>query len=89
MLDSEIEDLSDYKSSKAYSYFMQGWLGELLFMQPVGAKFCLIKTDCRPSQRISNTKHKLWLMLQNPDGKVIRAHCTCMAGKDFHFIVLL
>ena len=27
MIDSEVKDLSDYKGSKAYSYFKQGWLG--------------------------------------------------------------
>ena len=26
MMDSAVEDLSDYKSSKAYSYFEKGWL---------------------------------------------------------------
>ena len=54
MLDSVIEDLSDYKSSKAYSYFERGWLGNLLYLDVEGTSFCLMKTDCRPSQRISD-----------------------------------
>ena len=29
MMDSAVEDLSDYKSSKAYIYFRRGWLGNI------------------------------------------------------------
>ena len=80
MLDSVIEDLSDYKSSKAYSYFERGWLGNLLYLDVEGTPFCLMKTDCRPSQRISDTLHKLWLLISKNNGNVLRAHCMCMAG---------
>ena len=51
MLDNDAEDLSDYKSSKAYSYCKQGWLGEI-FYHPISEStdLCIIKSDCRPSQ---------------------------------------
>lgn len=77
---SEVEDLNDYKSSKAYSYFQQGWLGLLSYHSLGESPYCFLKSDCRPSQRLSDTRHKLWLLLSKSDEKVIQAHCTCMAG---------
>ena len=53
MLDSTVGDLSDYKSSKAYSYFEKGWLGNVSYHELDGP-FCFLKTDCRPSQKISD-----------------------------------
>ena len=81
MLDDSAEDLSDYKSSKAYSYCMQGWLGEI-FYHPItdSTDLCIVKSDCRPSQRINDTRHKLWILLSKSKGKVLEAHCSCMAG---------
>ena len=80
MMDSAVEDLCDYKSSKAYSYFERGWLGNIFYLDVNNSPFCFMKTDCRPSQRISDVSHKLWLLISKADGNVIRAHCTCMAG---------
>ena len=81
MLDNNAEDLSDYKSSKAYSYCKQGWLGEI-FSHPISdsTDLSIIKSDCRPSQRINDTRHKLWILLSKSKGKVLAAHCSCMAG---------
>ena len=80
MIDSEVEDLSDYKGCKAYSYFKQGWLGPLSY-HPLGSSDqCLLKSDCRPSERIRDVPHKLWLCISKKEGKVLQAHCTCMAG---------
>ena len=81
MIGSEVEDLNDYKSSKAYSYFKQGWLGELYYHYLENTDYCLIKGDCRPSQRIKDTKHQLWLLLTQQQGNIVRAHCSCMSGK--------
>lgn len=80
MLGSEV-DLNDYKSSKAYSYFANGWLGKLSLLTLNDPNYSLFMADCRPSQRIKDTKHKLWILLTNPYGQVINAHCSCMAGK--------
>ena len=75
------EDLSDYKTSKAYSYYATGWLNPL-FYHPISdeSRFCFLKTTCRPSQRISDTPHKLWICLLKTSGKIMTAHCSCMAG---------
>ena len=74
-------DLCDYKNCKAYSYFKGGWLGSLQYykVQP-DCHYCYLKTDCRPSERLSDTPHKLWICMTEKDAKVITAHCTCMAG---------
>ena len=78
------KDLSDYKTSKAYSYFAQGWLSSLqlnnLNLNNKESKFCLLKGTCRPSQKINDTPHKLWLCLCKETGKILATHCTCMAG---------
>ena len=74
-------DLSDYKTSKAYSYYATGWLLPLFFHNINGdSKYCFIKGACKPSQRLNDTPHKLWLCLSKDNGKIMRAHCTCMAG---------
>lgn len=80
MIGSEVEDLNDYKSSKAYSYFKQGWLGELFYNSLEGTNYCYVKGNCRPSQRINDTNHQLWLLLSKTEGNILRAHCSCMAG---------
>lgn len=81
MMDNNIEDLNDYKKSKAYSYFENGWLGNISYNSlNENSLYSLMKTDCRPSQRISDTKHKLWLLFSKKNGNVLNAHCTCMAG---------
>lgn len=75
------KDLSDYKTSKAYSYFAQGWLSPLMINNlDKESKFCLLKGTCRPSQKINDTPHKLWLCLCKETGKILTTHCTCMAG---------
>ena len=75
------EDLSDYKTSKAYSYYITGWLNPLFYHAISDqSKFCFLKTTCRPSQRILDVPHKLWVCLLKTNGRVIKAHCSCMAG---------
>ena len=55
MIDSGVEDLCDYKGSKAYSYYENGWLGKILYHSLGSSKNCLLKTDCRPSERLRDT----------------------------------
>ena len=70
MLDNDAEDLSDYKYSKAYSYCQQSLLGEI-FYNPLSQStdLCIIKSDCRPSERINETRHKLWILLSKSKSK--------------------
>ena len=73
------EDLSDYKDSKAYSYYKSGWLHPLKFHNLSGSKYCIFKGECKHSQAVSSPPHKLWLILEK-SGKIKSCHCTCMAG---------
>ena len=70
MIDSDVEDLSDYKGSKAYSYFKQGWLSNISYHSLGSSKY----------ERLRNSPHKLWVCLSKKEGKVIIAHCTSTMG---------
>ena len=72
-------DLSDYKNSKAYSYYKSGWLQPLYFHKLSGSKYCIFKGECRQSQRINKINHKLWIIIEK-SGKIRSCHCTCMDG---------
>ena len=75
------KDLSDYKTCKAYSYYAQGWLSPLLFHNlDADSKFCLLKGTRRPSQRINDSPHKVWICVEKQTGNIKCTHCTCMAG---------
>ena len=75
------EDLRNYRSSKAYSYFSDGWLGQISYHEIHNScKYCLLETDCRPSERLNDPPHKLWVCAEKKTGKIQCAHCTCMAG---------
>ena len=73
------DDLNDYK--KAYSYFSDGWLSPLSYheVHPT-SKYCLVKGDCRPSERLSDTPHKFWFYIEKQTVKIQSAYCSCMAG---------
>lgn len=76
------DDLNDYKTSKAYSYFTNGWLGPIMY-HPIDedSKYCFLKGDCRPSERLNDPPHKLWVcVLKGESNRIMSAHCTCMAG---------
>ena len=59
---------------------MDGWIGKILYHSLGSSKYCLLKTDCRPSERSRDTPHKLWVCLSKKERKVMKAHCSCMAG---------
>ena len=74
-------DLSDYKTCKAYSYYKCGWLQPLSYHAiDNNSNFCLLKGDCRKSERLNDPFHKLWLVINKRSAKIMSAHCTCMAG---------
>ena len=78
-------DLSDYKNSKAYSYYKSDWLQPLYFHKLSGSKYYIFKGECRQSQRINEINHKLWIITKK-SGKIRSCHCTCMAsiGQSFN-----
>ena len=44
------------------------------------SKYYVLKGQCRPSQRISDIPHKLWVCIVKQSGKIVSSHCICMAG---------
>ena len=75
------KDLNDDKNSKAYSYYKSGWLQPLYYHAiDINSKFCIIKIECRESQSIRDSYHKLWLVIEKKTANIRSCHCTCMAG---------
>ena len=75
-----ITDLSDYKNSKAYSYYKCGWLQTLSYHNLSGSNFCILKAECRQSQSINIPLHKMWIILETKTSRFRVCHCTYMAG---------
>ena len=74
------KDLSDYKTSKAYSYYKSGWLQPLLYHDLAGSNYCILKGDCRKSQNIKDPFHKFWIIIEKNSSKIKCCHCSCVAG---------
>ena len=75
------DDFSDYKACKAYSYYCDGWLMPLQFRNiSVDNPYCIIRGKCRKSKKVNDPYHRLWLVIEKKDGKILRSHCSCMAG---------
>ena len=71
--------LNDYKNSTAYSYHKSGWLQPLLYHDLTGSNFCILKGECKKSQSVNDSFHKIWKTLEN-SGKIWLCHYTCMPG---------
>ena len=82
------EMLSEYKVGKAYDYFKNDWLKEIFYnsmnqfsiSSPGVEKFCVLKADCTPSQRLHHPDHNAWVLLDKETGSVESAYCGCAAG---------
>ena len=75
------DDLSDYKTCKAYSYYSDGWLMPLEYNSISGeSPYCIMRGECRKSQKINDPPHKLWIIVEKKNGKILCGHCSCMAG---------
>lgn len=72
----------DYKQKKGFSFLTSGFLFELKYhyINPQ-SKMCFLKAECKPSQRIGNTPHTAWVMINKESGNIVRAYCTCIAGR--------
>ena len=77
-------DLNDYKTSKAYSYFKSGWLGQIKYHTiSSNSAICLMKSDCIPFKNFNDKEdnfHKIWVCVNKESGCIKGAHCTCMQG---------
>lgn len=74
------EHLTAYKNGKAYSYFSCEWLQEVFHTSiQKSPNCCFLKAKCKPSTRINDDPHDLWVKVLNT-GEVVSAYCSCMAG---------
>ena len=55
------KDLSDYKNSKAYSYYKSGRFQPLQYRNLSGSKCCFIGEECTKPQSIKDPFHKPWM----------------------------
>ena len=77
------KDLSDYKNSKAYSYYKSGWLQPLQYHNLSGSKYCVIRGECRKSQAIKDPYHKLWIILgKDSKNKDLPLHVYVWYGRN-------
>ena len=76
----------EYKEGKAYRYFTDEFVKEVYFhtISP-SSPFCIMKTKCTPSQRVSAKAYDVWAIIkkdtdEHPGGEVFSAYCSCAAG---------
>ena len=55
----------EYKEGKAYRYFSDKFVKEVFLHQiSPSSKFCIMKTKCTPSQRISMKLYDVWAIIK-------------------------
>ena len=54
MISSDITDLSDYKASKGYSYFKQGWSGKISY-RAIGSEDCFLREELQTFGKIERS----------------------------------
>ena len=73
--------LKAYKSTKAFSYYKDGWVKTCLYHDiSERSKFCYIRANVLPSFKLNEKHHKTWVLLEKEIGSICSAGCTCMAG---------
>ncbi|CAC5409061.1 unnamed protein product [Mytilus coruscus] len=72
------DDLKSYKGLEAYNQFVCGWVRDKA-TQVINNK-CLVKAKVLHSQRMSEKPLQPWFIAEK-EGRILAAHCTCMAGQ--------
>ena len=75
----------EYTQGKAYRYFSNNFIGEVYINNLDNSKFCLFRTKCVPSQRVSMKQYDVWAVIRRDcgdviGGEILSAYCTCTAG---------
>ena len=75
--------LKAYKSLDAYKYVVDGWVSNIQLFhlkgRITGKVVCVVLGEVKHSQRLSVSSLHPWVAVE-PNGIVLCAHCTCMAG---------
>ncbi|XP_062576035.1 uncharacterized protein LOC134237903 [Saccostrea cucullata] len=72
-----LDQLKSYKGLESYNQFVSGWVRDVSVCEING--LCLHTCKVMHSQRLSETPLSPWAIIQE-EGKVLAAHCNCMAG---------
>uniref|UniRef100_A0AAV2MK29 SWIM-type domain-containing protein n=1 Tax=Knipowitschia caucasica TaxID=637954 RepID=A0AAV2MK29_KNICA len=72
--------MSDYKEGKAFSYYKSGWVREMFYFRVPSSKYCFLKAECVPSEKIRQIPHQVYVIIEQDTGRIEGAYCTCFAG---------
>ena len=75
--EQDMDFIGNYKSQKAYSYFMSGFVDIVYSIKENGRH--VIKSCVTPSQSIRNEPHDLWMAIDE-DHNILGSWCRCIAG---------
>ena len=70
--------MENYRSLEAYTFFISGWVQTIIHKR-LPAENIIFRADVRPSYRVTEKPHHPWVAVSS-EGKVLAAHCDCMAG---------
>ncbi|XP_060576835.1 uncharacterized protein LOC132734136 [Ruditapes philippinarum] len=71
------DDLKAYKSLDANNQFVSGWVREKSGI--VHGQYVVVTAKVLHSQRMREKPLRPWVIVEK-DGKIVAAHCNCMAG---------
>lgn len=74
--EQEMEFIGNYKSQKAFSYYMSGFV-DTIYSATINGKQ-IVKSQVTPSQSIRNEPHDVWIVIEN--GNILASWCQCIAG---------
>lgn len=74
-----LEDMKSYKSLQAYNQVVEGWVHNVVTMETNNLR--VVKGQVYHSQKLKEKPLKPWIIAQL-DGKVISAHCDCLADLE-------
>ena len=72
----DAEYVGQYKTKKAYSYFISGFVHEVLLLTVCSGRV-ILKAKVTPSQKLRENPREAWILCS---GDVYVAHCSCTAG---------
>ncbi|KAL3861236.1 hypothetical protein ACJMK2_007284 [Sinanodonta woodiana] len=74
-----LEQFKFYKSLEAYNYLVSGWVDHVNTYKPEGCANVIVTVKFSHSQRLNAKPLEPWI-IASPQGTLLSAHCTCMAG---------
>ncbi|KAL3880359.1 hypothetical protein ACJMK2_032603 [Sinanodonta woodiana] len=74
-----LEQFKSYKSLEAYNYVVSGWVDHVNTYKPECCANVIVTAKFSHSQRLNAKPLEPWI-IASPQGTVLSAHCTCMAG---------